>query len=110
MMNSGDEEKGMGAAAVRALDLSKRFGDIAAVDGMTAHLHLLNALLHGRHITSVGSIGRFLITVSIASLAAWCLLRFRGSNGLALARTSPPHLERVARARLGPWLGTRTLP
>ena len=64
-----------------------RLSSNSAVDGMTAHLHLLNALLHGRHITSVGSFGRFLITISIASLAAWCLLRFRGSNGLVLAGT-----------------------
>ena len=57
----------------------------SAVDGMTTHLHLLNALLNGRPISSVVPSGRFLITVLIASLAAWCLLRFRGSSGLMLA-------------------------
>ncbi len=57
----------------------------SAVDGMTAHLHLLNALLNHERIDSLSWIGRFTVTIVLASLAAWSLLQFRGLMGLLLA-------------------------
>lgn len=55
------------------------------VDGLTVHLHVLNALLNGVTLTSLGSFGRFTITLMVASLAAWILLRFRGTRGFLVA-------------------------
>ena len=57
----------------------------ASVDGMTAHLHLLNTLLTGEQIDSLDWLGRFTITTLMAWLAAWSLLRFRVPLGLLLA-------------------------
>ncbi|HWV46101.1 MAG TPA: CHASE2 domain-containing protein, partial [Nitrospira sp.] len=55
------------------------------VDGITAHLHFLNALLNHERIDSFSWFGRFTVTLVLASLAAWSLLRFRGLMGLLLA-------------------------
>jgi transcriptional regulator with PAS, ATPase and Fis domain/CHASE2 domain-containing sensor protein len=55
------------------------------VDGMTIHLHVLNALLNHERIDSLGWLGRFAVTLVLASLAAWSLLQFRGMMGLLLA-------------------------
>ncbi|MDH5739928.1 MAG: sigma 54-interacting transcriptional regulator [Nitrospira sp.] len=57
----------------------------ASVDGMTAHLHLLNALLTGERIDSLGWVGRFTMTTLMAWLVAWSLLRFRAPHGFLLA-------------------------
>lgn len=57
----------------------------ASVDGMTAHVHLLNALLDHEPIHSTGWAGRLAVTVFLASLTAWLILRFPGSKGLWLA-------------------------
>ena len=57
----------------------------SAVDGMTAHLHVLNAFLNHERIDSLGWLGRFTVTIVLASLAAWSLLQFRGLMGLLLA-------------------------
>ncbi|MBH0202506.1 MAG: sigma 54-interacting transcriptional regulator, partial [Nitrospira sp.] len=60
----------------------------STVDGMTAHLHVLNALLnHVNHerIDSLSWLSRFTVTIVLASLAAWSLLQFRGMMGLLLA-------------------------
>ena len=59
----------------------------SAVDGTTAHLHVLNALLNHDRIDSLSWVGRFAITILLASLSAWILLRFRGVIGLMLAGT-----------------------
>ena len=55
------------------------------VDGMTAHLHLLNALLNHEPIASLGRVARLVITTVLGSVVAWSLLRFRGTNGFFLA-------------------------
>ncbi len=57
----------------------------SAIDGTTAHLHFLNALLNHEQIDSLSWFGRLTVTIVLASLAAWSLLQFRGSNGLLLA-------------------------
>jgi transcriptional regulator with PAS, ATPase and Fis domain/CHASE2 domain-containing sensor protein len=59
----------------------------SSVDGMTAHLQLLNALLHQNTINSLDWLARFTITILMSSLAAWCLLRFRDARGVLLAGT-----------------------
>jgi transcriptional regulator with PAS, ATPase and Fis domain/CHASE2 domain-containing sensor protein len=56
-----------------------------SVTGMTAHLHLLNSLLTDNRIRPVHSLWRFALPVLLASLVAWCLLRFHGSAGLLAA-------------------------
>jgi transcriptional regulator with PAS, ATPase and Fis domain/CHASE2 domain-containing sensor protein len=56
-----------------------------SVNGMVAHLQLLNSLLTDNRLCQIGSIGRFGLTVLLASLVAWCLLRFRGSISLLFA-------------------------
>ncbi|MBX3301226.1 MAG: sigma 54-interacting transcriptional regulator [Nitrospira sp.] len=55
------------------------------VDGMTVHLHLLNALLNHEPIASLGRMARLVITIVLGSAVAWSLLRFRGTNGFFLA-------------------------
>ncbi len=57
----------------------------SSVDGMTAHLHLLNALLARERIHSLDWFSRFTITTLMAWLAAWSLLRFRVPLSLLLA-------------------------
>lgn len=44
-----------------------------------AHLHLLNSLLTGQHMVQLGTLGRTLVTLALATLIAWGLLRFRGA-------------------------------
>lgn len=59
-----------------------------SVDGMTAHLHLLNNLLTGDRLCRIGAGGRGSLTALVAALVAWCLLYFRGPAGaLAAAGT-----------------------
>ena len=55
------------------------------VDGMTAHLHFLNAILNHERIDSFTPFGRLTVTIVLASLVAWSLLRFHGMLGLLLA-------------------------
>jgi len=57
----------------------------SAIDGMTAHLHFLNALLNHGQIGSLSWFGRLTVTIVLASLTAWSLLRFRGVIGILLA-------------------------
>lgn len=57
----------------------------AVVDGMTVHLHLLNALLTHEPIVSLGRVARLVITTVLGSAVAWSLLRFRRTNGFLLA-------------------------
>ncbi len=57
----------------------------STVDGLTTHLHVLNALLNHERIDSLGWVGRLIVTIVLASLAAWSLLQFRGMMGLLLA-------------------------
>jgi len=56
-----------------------------SVTGMVAHLQLLNSLLTNNRLCQFGSIGRSGLTVLLASLVAWCLLRFHGSMSLLFA-------------------------
>ncbi len=72
-----------------------------AIDGMTAHLHLLNALLNHERIDSLGWLGRFIVTIVLASLAAWSLLQFRGMRGLFLAGSVIVMYGALAIAALG---------
>lgn len=53
-----------------------------SVNGMVAHLHLLNSLLTGNRLCQISPAGRFGITLLVASLIAGCLLRFHGVIGL----------------------------
>ena len=55
-----------------------------SVNGMTLQLHRLNSLLTHNTVCRVGSAGRTAVTVALASLIAWCLLRIPGSRGLLL--------------------------
>ncbi len=57
----------------------------STIEGLTAHLHVLNAFLNHERIDSLGWFSRFTITILLASLAAWNLLQFRGMMGLLLA-------------------------
>ncbi len=56
-----------------------------SVNGMTLQLQLLNSLLTGNHLCAVGPLGRFMLTLLLASLIAWCLLRLHGAIGLLMA-------------------------
>lgn len=56
-----------------------------SVDGMTAHLHLLNNLLTGNRLCRVGAGGRGSLAIAVAALVAWCLLYFRGPAGVLAA-------------------------
>lgn len=56
-----------------------------SVDGMTAHLHLLNSLLTGDRLCRVGAGARGSLAVAVAALVAWCLLAFRGPAGVLAA-------------------------
>lgn len=65
-----------------------------SVDGMAAHLQFLNSLLTENHLCQPGPSGRAGITMVVASLVAWCLLRFHGlislvftGGGIALYAT-----------------------
>jgi transcriptional regulator with PAS, ATPase and Fis domain/CHASE2 domain-containing sensor protein len=56
-----------------------------SVSGLVAHLQLLNGLLTDNRLCQISSVGRYGLTVLLASLVAWCLLRFRGSISLLFA-------------------------
>jgi len=56
-----------------------------SVSGPVIHLHLLNSLLSHQQVHRPNALGRFMITLLLASLAAWCLLHFRGLTGLLTA-------------------------
>ncbi|MEC4888713.1 MAG: sigma 54-interacting transcriptional regulator [Nitrospira sp.] len=56
-----------------------------SVSGQIVHLHVLNMLLTDQRLCQVGATGRFLVTLLVASLAAWLLLQFRGAIHLLLA-------------------------
>ncbi len=56
-----------------------------SVPGIVLHVHLLNSLLTDSSIRAVAGFGKFIMTLMLASCIAWCLLRFDGSVGLALA-------------------------
>lgn len=55
------------------------------VAGIVPHLHLLNGLLTDNRIAATGTGAAFGLTVLLASVIAWGLLRFEGSQGLGLA-------------------------
>ncbi len=57
----------------------------AVVDGMTVHLHHLNALLNHEPIASLGRVPRLVITIVLASVVAWSLLWLRRTNGFLFA-------------------------
>lgn len=59
-----------------------------SVTGQVVHLHALNMLLTDQRLCQIGAAGRFLVTLLVASLAAWLLLRFRGTISLLLAGTA----------------------
>jgi transcriptional regulator with PAS, ATPase and Fis domain/CHASE2 domain-containing sensor protein len=56
-----------------------------SVEGVVAHLHLLNGLLTENRIAVTGPAAAFGLTLLWASAIAWGLLRFEGSHGLGLA-------------------------
>lgn len=56
-----------------------------SVSGSVIHLHLLNMLLTDNWICRLGVMSSYLVTLLLASLVAWCLLRARGSQALAFA-------------------------
>ncbi len=55
------------------------------VTGAVIHLHLLNMLLTDNRVCQLGVMSSNLITLLLAGLLAWCLLRARGSQALAFA-------------------------
>jgi transcriptional regulator with PAS, ATPase and Fis domain len=55
------------------------------VSSSVIHLHVLNMLLTGKRLTQLGAPSRTLITLLLACLVAWLLLRFRGTISLLLA-------------------------
>ena len=58
------------------------------ITGQVVHLHVLNMLLTDNRLCQVGTAGRSLVTLLMAGLAAWLLLRFRGTISLLLAGTT----------------------
>lgn len=56
-----------------------------SVSGPVMHLHLLNSLLTHRQMARPGALAQFALTMLVASLVGWCLLRFGGSTGLLTA-------------------------
>ena len=55
------------------------------VPAIVAHLHILNGLLTGDSLHSVGSIEKALFTVAFATLIAICIFRFHGTLRIVLA-------------------------
>ncbi|HJT21024.1 MAG TPA: CHASE2 domain-containing protein, partial [Nitrospira sp.] len=55
------------------------------VSGVTAHLHVLNSLLTGHTTRRVGMVGESAATILLASILAWCLLRFQGRRSFVFA-------------------------
>ncbi|BFU95672.1 MAG: putative transmembrane signal transduction receptor and sigma-54 dependent response regulator [Nitrospira sp.] len=56
-----------------------------SVNGPVMHLHLLNSLLTHRQMARPGALAQFTITLLLASLVGWWLLRYGGSTGLLAA-------------------------
>ena len=56
-----------------------------SVQGIVAHLHLLNGLLTGDRIGVTPRGAAFGLTLLVASCIAWALLRFKAANGLGFA-------------------------
>ena len=55
------------------------------ITSSVAHLHVLNMLLTDNHLYQLNVAGRSLLTLLIAWLVAWLLLRFKGTISLLLA-------------------------
>jgi transcriptional regulator with PAS, ATPase and Fis domain/CHASE2 domain-containing sensor protein len=55
------------------------------VSGVTAHLHVLNSLLTGHTMRRAGVAGESAAAILLASILAWCLLRFQGWRSMVLA-------------------------
>ncbi len=55
------------------------------VAGSVIHLHVLNMLLTDNRLWQIEAVGRSVITLFIAGLVAWLLLRFRGPISLLFA-------------------------
>ena len=55
------------------------------VTSSVVHLHLLNMLLTDNRLWQLGAAGRSVITLFLAGLVAWLLLRFRGTVSLLFA-------------------------
>jgi CHASE2 domain-containing sensor protein len=55
------------------------------ITSSVAHLHVLNMLLTDNHLYQLGVTSRSLLTLLVAWLVAWVLLRFRGTISLLLA-------------------------
>ncbi len=72
-----------------------------SVDGMTAHLQLLNSLLTENRLCQLGPLGRAGITMAVAALIAWCLLRFHGSIGLVFTACAIALYAAMTAAMLG---------
>ena len=58
-----------------------------SVSGSVIHIQLLNMLLTDNRVCQLGMMSSNLITLLLAGLIAWCLLRARGSQALAVAGT-----------------------
>ena len=55
------------------------------ITSSVAHLHILNMLLTDNHFYQLGVTSRSLLTLLLAWLVAWILIRFRGTISLLLA-------------------------
>ncbi|MEK6762643.1 MAG: sigma 54-interacting transcriptional regulator [Nitrospirota bacterium] len=55
------------------------------ITSAVAHLHVLNMLLTGNHFYQLGVTSRSLLTLLVAWLVAWTLIRFRGAISLLFA-------------------------
>jgi transcriptional regulator with PAS, ATPase and Fis domain/CHASE2 domain-containing sensor protein len=56
-----------------------------AVTNSVVHLHVLNMLLTDNQLWQLGAAGRSVMTLFLAGLVAWLLLRFRGTISLLFA-------------------------
>lgn len=56
-----------------------------AVTSSVVHLHVLNMLLTDNRLWQLGAVGRSMMTLFLAGLVAWLLLRFRGTISLLFA-------------------------
>lgn len=56
-----------------------------AVTSSVVHLHVLNMLLTDNRLWQLGAAGRSVMTLFLAGLVAWLLLRFRGTVSLLFA-------------------------
>ncbi|MEO8048695.1 MAG: CHASE2 domain-containing protein, partial [Nitrospirota bacterium] len=55
------------------------------ITSSVAHLHVLNMLLTGNHLYQLSVTSRSFLTLLVACLVAWILIRFRGTISLLLA-------------------------